>query len=210
VESGMADVIYSSYIYEASDLFSAQQKGRCFTLLRHPIERAVSMYYMIQDNVKAGKMDVHWWHSSIEEYAQSPHVENNWMTRFLANRIEGPIQPDYLETAKEVLRSKCLIGLTAQFGPSIERFESYFGWTIDPKQASILDSDAQKTQQCQDRLVQVGDNRHEHPLVKRDSEAWKLLMHQNVYDVKLYDYAVELYEKQGRLLGMTPQHDEPY
>jgi len=74
----MADVIYSSYIYEASDLFPLSQRGRCFTLLRHPVERAVSTYYYVQDSVKNGIMDLQLWHSSIEDYAMSAHIENNW------------------------------------------------------------------------------------------------------------------------------------
>ena len=44
-ESQFADMITSSYFKEVGMLFDLDYKGRAFILFRHPIERAVSMYY---------------------------------------------------------------------------------------------------------------------------------------------------------------------
>jgi len=48
VESRMADVIEIKELYLASNhLFSSQYKGRLFVLFRHPVHRAVDMYYYL-------------------------------------------------------------------------------------------------------------------------------------------------------------------
>merc|ERR1711862_698670 len=40
------EVVLSSYLLQiSSDIYNKDNKGRAFTLLRHPIERAVSTYY---------------------------------------------------------------------------------------------------------------------------------------------------------------------
>jgi hypothetical protein len=47
VESGVANVIASPHFYPAASLFNADEEGRCFTMIRHPIERAVSMFHYL-------------------------------------------------------------------------------------------------------------------------------------------------------------------
>lgn len=49
IPSGMADVIVSSRILHAATLYDDKHKGRLFTILRHPIERAVSTFYYLQN-----------------------------------------------------------------------------------------------------------------------------------------------------------------
>lgn len=75
--SGLADVMISTRIYDASLLFSPVHHGRLFALLRHPVDRAVSLFYYTQDTVwRRGNVenlkDV-----TIEEYFKSGGGENN-------------------------------------------------------------------------------------------------------------------------------------
>ena len=49
VTSGLVDVILSPLLHDASTLFTPTRKGRMITMLRHPIERAASLFYFIQD-----------------------------------------------------------------------------------------------------------------------------------------------------------------
>jgi hypothetical protein len=49
VTSGLVDAIISPLLYDAATLFTPTRKGRMITMLRHPIERAVSLFYFIQD-----------------------------------------------------------------------------------------------------------------------------------------------------------------
>lgn len=47
VESGMAQTIATSFFYEGSFLFTPDHKGRMLTLLRHPVERAHSLFHYL-------------------------------------------------------------------------------------------------------------------------------------------------------------------
>jgi len=47
-ESGLADIIVSPLFPEITDLMNERNKGRVFTMMRHPIERAASMFYYLQ------------------------------------------------------------------------------------------------------------------------------------------------------------------
>ena len=44
-DAQLADVVVSPYVFETNDLFTKTAKGRLFSVFRHPIERAVSMFY---------------------------------------------------------------------------------------------------------------------------------------------------------------------
>jgi len=104
-ESNLSDIIASSYFHTASMLFDLQHKGRAFTLLRNPIERVVTTYY---DRTQGDNADID---VSLEDYAQGNGIENNWMTRFLTNKMEGELTKEHLDQAKEILSTKFLIGL---------------------------------------------------------------------------------------------------
>ena len=47
-EAGLAEVVVSPYVYETNDLFTPTSKGRLFAIFRHPVDRAISMFYYIQ------------------------------------------------------------------------------------------------------------------------------------------------------------------
>ncbi|KAL7462612.1 hypothetical protein ACHAXS_002994 [Conticribra weissflogii] len=51
----------------------------------------------------------------IEEWAQSQYAEDNWMVRFLTNKMSGILYDRHLELAKEVLESKYLVGIMDEF-----------------------------------------------------------------------------------------------
>ena len=86
-----------------------------------------------------------------------------------------------------------LIGLTSEFTESARRIYSYFG----------LKQDGKKWNLCEKRHLFEGEaNSNSHQFVDVETEVWRLLAEKNSLDVQLYEYAVELFEKQGRdLLG---------
>jgi hypothetical protein len=196
IQSGLADVLYSTYLNEMSGLFSENYRARVFTMIRNPISRAVSMYSYLQEAVARGEMSSAFLYQTIEDYAQSPHMENNLLTRLLVNQMEGPLKAEHMLQAKEILRRKVLVGLTTHFKESLERFKFYFGW----QQASTLAVLSDKIHACEERLVNTGDNKLSHANVEKGSQAWQLLAAQNIYDLQLYDYAQFLFQDQGRQL----------
>jgi hypothetical protein len=84
--SGMVEAVVTSYVYEASNIFSRDHRGRLFTVMRDPIERAVSMHGYLGKATWEETYDPAFATMSLEEYAQSSKIENNWYV-FLSVRI---------------------------------------------------------------------------------------------------------------------------
>jgi len=207
VSRQLADIIFTPLLHEAAELFhnnnnnnmlglSQQQqnqdyKGLIFCLMRHPLERAVSLFHYLQKatweptyNEEIKKI------KTVEDYAISEFAENNWMTRFLSNKMSGVLSRNDVEIAKEILRRKVLIGLVIDVEGSVTRFNKYFGW----------DKTATSEQQrCANQILKSGSNKNVHKLVEEGGMAWRILRANNLFDLELYEYALQLYEEQKRL-----------
>lgn len=216
------DLIITPYILDAAEmLLNHENKGRMFVMMRHPIERAESMYHSLKKRVDTGAVvgdsllayaKGTCTNSSILRYSPSicfyiQHVEselcnifiltghvieNNWMTRFLCNKLGGQLTPDDEAFAKEVLRTKALVGLVKRRNESYHRFKDYFGWKIN-------DADPKKVE-CEERFLEWGWNASHYTPIEKGSEEWNLLKKSNTFDLKLYEYAETLFEVQGALL----------
>ena len=172
--------VAASFFYDAAEnLFSDQHRGRCITMMRHPVERAVSLYSVLVD--APGGSTVVLPGMSLEDYANSDRVERNWMTRYLSNAKDKELKPEHLAIAKRVLEKKCLVGLLKFKGESLRRIETYFGWTLD----------GEKVIDCHTKLLDWNwPNKKKHSSVKEGSEAWRKLAEVNDLDMKLYIHVV--------------------
>ena len=72
--SSQIDLITSSYLWDMSNIFDEQHKGYMVAMIRHPIERAASLYYSMKKNKQyeeqVGSL------GTLEQYAKSSLVEN--------------------------------------------------------------------------------------------------------------------------------------
>lgn len=190
VQSKMASVIFTPYIQDASNLFDVNHRGRFFTLLREPVERLVSLYYyrrIGEDFVR---------NQSLEAYAQS--AGENWMVRMLTSSMSGPLEAIHLNTAKEILRSKFIIGLLDEKTESFRRFEEYFGWTFPSPVA----------QTCKNNMYYFEwHNKNIHPMPDDDDPAIERMRKLNKWDIELYEYAKQLFREQKALFWS--QQNEP-
>jgi len=193
--SQLVNVIVTPYIHEVSTILSPSHQGRVFAMLRHPVFRATSTYQFLK---KTDAVVAKW---SLVQYASSDRIENNWMTRFLSNHHSGEVTMEHLILAKEILRTKVLIGLEDNNWVSLKRFESYFDWKYikDPtKQFECRKQFLVKREEAFDYKV---DN---DSIVKEGSQIWTLILWQNKFDMKLYQYAEKLFEEQGKLFPGIP------
>ena len=174
VGSKMAHVIATPLFLESLKLFDDSHHARAFTLLRHPIERAASMFEKLKKENPELSKDM-----TLENFARSKYVENNYLVRYLSGSIEGDINTEHLAIAKAVLQ-KFLIGFSDDMGEAMFRIEKYFGFKGGSK--------------CRDHLTKTRIGK---PRVKPGTEAWGLLQHQNALDLELYSYAQELFTRQG-------------
>jgi len=186
VETGVVGAVFASRLHQVSDIFHPpDNQGRCFTIMRHPVKRAVSLFYYLRQAATEKSYDDGFKFMTIDEYAKSNKAESDWMTRSLTQKLSAPgLRDEDLEEAKEFLRSKCLIGLVDKFDESKKRFEHYFGWEKGDFQ-------------CENEIMK---DHFQHKLqyrdVKEGSPTFTALAARNKYDMKLYEYAVELFEEQ--------------
>jgi len=180
VSSKLADIIVSPLFQESLTLFDEDNSARAFTILRHPISRAARIYQSLSEANKLPLNEATGKSIGLESYARSQYVENNYMVRYLSGQVEGVVNEDNLKVAKEILK-KFVIGLAENLDETLSRFEQYYSFTGE--------------QGC--RMQTLASRSEKDPKVKEGSLAWNLLQHQNKYDMKLYNYAQELYTKQG-------------
>ena len=186
VGSELAEVIFASRIVQVSNVYHTPYRGKCFTLLRDPVDRAISLFYALKDSPWEHSFKKEFSDMTLEDYAFSKYIESNWLTRMLTNTMSGAIGDDELENAKHFLKNKCLIGLTDTFDESHERFERYFGWD------DTIYDDCQN--ELKERNKQNNEDRHLDSIVSQT--VLDQLRKQNELDILLYEYAIEIYKEQ--------------
>jgi len=188
-QSGLAEAAFTSFLREAAPLFDDQHKGRIFALFRHPVRRAVSLFYYLQVAKWEETYDPELAATSLLAYANGTKVERDWMTRMLSSEYTKELTEDDLDKAKEILRTKFLVGLLSDMKTSTDRFLTYFGW----------DHTRQEQKDCIHRYTAHGNNVNPHPELEEGTEAWNALLDANRFDMRLYDYAQTLFQQQGAL-----------
>jgi hypothetical protein len=123
---------------------------------------------------------------TLEDYATLGYAENNYLTRFLSNKMGGKIDSLDLAIAKKILKEKCVIGLYDEFEKSVHLFEQYFKWNTK--------GDGKTRESCIQQLVdKVKENNAVHNEIRKGSKEWSLLARQNMFDLELYDYITSLF-----------------
>lgn len=196
VPSGLADVIVSPLFHDLLALFDHKHRGRMFTVLRHPIDRAVSMFFYLQNATWEETYDPTLKQLTLLQYARSGKAENNWMVRFLTDTPTGPLDTHHILLAREILRRKFLIGLLSNMDDSMTRFGWYFGWN---------ELEHSNVQEC---VRHAWTNKQTHPQIEEGSEMWNALLDVNYYDMELYMYARELYQQQRLLFDVSSRNND--
>jgi len=155
--------------------------AKYITVLREPIDRAISSYYYAQSykldpqHRMASKM-------SLEEYIRTTPKENV-QTKLLAGYtngydfLSGECTPAMLETAKRNLsQSFSLIGLTERFDESLVLAKIMFGWHI----RQYANFNVTPTRPKKESVA---------PAVR------ELVAERYRYDVQLYEYAEQLFNE---------------
>jgi len=205
--SGLADVVVSHHLhYAGKQIFEPEHRARAFTILRHPIERAVSVYHALVRNSQDEEIKS----MTLSTYLDSEYAESNWLTRFLVNHRHDELGDEYINVAKEVLRRKFLIGIYDRIEESMSRFEIYFGWTITSPPGRVeackvcIETMISNTQaRDYDELTFINDN------AVKGSSNYLRLKELNKDDIEVYWYAVGLYQEQRPFIEDLAQRVEP-
>jgi hypothetical protein len=148
------------------------------------------LFYYLKDATWEHTYSEAYKNMTIEEYATSDYSEDNWMTRFLCNEMSGLLTERHLDLAKQVLESKCLVGLMEKFMPSFKRFNKYFKWSDTDFDGPVP---MKNRGPCVTRVMKNPDNAHSHQTYDEGGQVWNLLMQRNRYDMSLYNHAVHLF-----------------
>lgn len=207
VPFGVADVIYSPLLHDASSLFSQRNQARLFMMLRHPVEAQFARFRLLRSTSARDMPERHDELSKMSylEFASSDFVDDNWITRALVHKMYGEVlTPQDMETAKEILRRKAIIGLYDDAYVSFKKYARYFNWD-QLRTGGYFTDDAN---QCFRDMIEVAKSKDEvlgtlnlkEEEAKEDSDAWKTLLGRNTYDYELYMYGKHLYKYQ---LGLS-------
>jgi hypothetical protein len=188
IESGLVDVIVSSYFLEGILLFKPHHQGRAFTILQHPVARTERLYFYH----KSSKLEFEG--LSMLDYLQSDVYKDNWIVRSLINVKAGELNEDHLSVARGILARKFLVGISEYLSETIKRLRQYYKW-IESKDG------------CVDYFLNNMHNEKETHLT-RGSEEWKAVADNNRYDMELYYYGLELFAKQASTMFGRPYVDK--
>ena len=154
---------------------------RYFTLLRDPVERAISHYYhyrrMITDPINPLAM-----RSSLVDWVTNIGLVemDNGQTRRLAGAMNlpcGRVTPQVFDRAKtNMARYFSVVGLTERFEESLILLQHQFGWPL-----------------CRLRALNVGEDRPQRTDVSE--EVLRIIRDCNRFDSSLYQFASELLDQ---------------
>jgi len=191
-------VIRTPYLFETAGIFHPGRNGKCFAVLRNPIERAIDVFQHLKDMKRPVFVNM-----TLEEYTQSPYCEQNWMVRLLSDEMKGVVSQEHLDMAKHVLGRKCIVGFTERLEESVRRFAKYFKWDQDISKLKIRDClsnflskdvDANSSRPISPFNWQVPVSKD--PNYGKGSQVWEMLKEKNSLDIELYNYATKLFKSQ--------------
>jgi len=203
-KSQAVDVVTSGFVYNAAEeLFSTEHRGRMFALFRHPVDRLASIFYYLQTATWEPTYHPEFAQWSVLDYINSSVFEADWMVRMLTSTMSGPLDRSHLETAKLILRTKCLVGVQSQMNESLDRFQKFFGWELKDtmRNGHLIPGEV-----CRERFFfpeKLGGmkmNTNKHPKILPGSPEYEAMLRRSPLDVELYEYVVELFKEQAVLL----------
>lgn len=199
VDSGMVDVVISNYFLGGSALFNERHYGRVFTIMRHPIELAVSLFHYrkIASWERSFREDFE--NMTFTDYIESDGYIGNWMTRQLTGTMPWvELTEQHLERAKALMQKKVFVGIQDQMAESIRQMRSHFGWK-------------ENAPFCAHNLLNDKINSNEHPRIPggRGGSTWNIVAEKDKWDLQLYHMALYQFAEQRKRYPPLESADGP-
>lgn len=178
------DLVVSSHLrFAAQELFDSVHKGKVFTIFRNPLQREASL--------------LHRHERGDPSFRTSNVPSDNWMVRNLVGKEDSnqSLSTQDLETAKEIVRTKIIVGLESRFVKSFDRFNQYLGIKIHSKL---------RRGQCIREYVRSKDEQGTQK-VDLNSDQWKAIAEMNHLDVLLFEYVEGIFNEQGFVAEINPK-----
>ena len=144
---------------------------------------------------------------TLDDYSKSELQESNWLVRFLTNHRESKISRDHLELAKEILRTKSIVGIYDELRESLSLFEDYFSWDKIINKGPFA---KQAYETCVHDIVDIENSRGREAyemtkdvMMAESDTIYYRLVESNEFDIELYWYAKELFREQQEWIEFT-------
>lgn len=182
------DVLYGHMSYGLHEYLP--RSAVYFTLLRDPVDRVISRYYhihrdpksLLHEEIQSGQMDLVDFTKHMAEAGQMDNLQTRVIAGNWVLRGYGECDEQMLATAKENLKKFAVIGLMERFDETCLLLQRAFGW----RDVYYTKRNVTKSRPLQ---ADIPD------------QTLQILQAHNQFDMALYEYAVELFEKQVRQQG---------
>lgn len=182
-DRGLADVFISQLSLEGSTVFSkSYHMGRAFTILRHPVKLAASLFYYRRIATWEPTYRPEYNNITLQEYVETNGYYDNWMVRMLSNAKIGGLNDSHLELAKRILKEKFVIGISDHMDETFRMLQVYYGW-VETRGGCV-----------NFHLHSAPSNKNKYPVPDNGGPVWAMIAEKNKYDMALYYYALELCE----------------
>lgn len=94
VDTNLVDALHSSYLHEASTMFTEHHQGRMITMMRHPCLVVCSLFYYQSNAYWERSYKPELKNMTILEFARPENSNlrvDNWMTRILSRKLKGDL-----------------------------------------------------------------------------------------------------------------------
>lgn len=188
-------VYVTQRLQESGSIFSSNNRGRLFVLMRQPIKRSAEMFYYRQRATWEPNFDKDLAMMSIEKYSSSDKFVENYVTRTLIGKAEPDLTKEDVALAKDILRRKFFVGIAEPqwYDLSIVKIERYFGWWAEYNVLTNL-----TVNHCHYDETTKGGHFGTFPKLERGSEAYAKIAVRNWADIEVYAEAKKLFHKQSQ------------
>jgi hypothetical protein len=183
-----AQIVFTGFLPQATTrLFDTNNRASIFSIFRHPTERAMSMFYYLQDAAWEPTYQSKFKDMTFLGYLKSEYLERDWIVRNLVGKYTEPLEESDLDFSKYLVTNYFWVGIISKMEESIDRFGSVFGWKQKHNWLS-----------CFQNFVNYGSNIHTHPEIHLGREEIEILEQANFYDLQLYVHALKVFEAQSQ------------
>ena len=196
--SGKVDMIVSNYFLSGAALFTDQHHGKTFSILRHPIDLALSLFHYRRKASWERSYRKDWVDLSFDDYVASPNYMDGWMVRQLTGTLPWvELNEKHLERAKKLMKQKIFVGIMSEMDETMRQLKAHFGWEETAPFCAY------------NYLHSTPTNQNEHPGLQggKGGPTWNVVAEKEKWDLSLYYYALELFAEQRERYPPQPKEE---
>jgi len=223
VQSHTSDLIFTMEPqFAGQELYDEDNKGRFLALFRHPVDRALSMFFYLGTATWERTYRPEWANMTVLEWTNLEHAEEDYMVHKLTGKKFGDkVDETDLIIAKELVRQRFIVGLMEEMNESIRRFNIVLGVDDESERsqqcmvefglvdAPVVEQDGERTLEEVKTRATDKKNSNKHPKFEEGSPEYDIIAGRNRLDMLLYKYIESLFESQEEIIDSYLRNEQP-